>query len=134
MRNTKGALKMKNVLIILVVSCGLLLGQTTPIQTWTHSSGDPVSVLNANDGFSMPIYMETVHVIRDAGNPNVYHTNVFNTNGSMMYQRTDVTSNGVHHRSFQYFGNDLKPVQVILPNPYKTGDNDEKDTFNLIQH
>ena len=125
---------MKNIVIILISSFCLLIGQTAPTQTWIHSSGEPVSKLNANNGFSMPIYMEMVHVIQDAGNPNVYHTNVFNTNGSMMYQRTDVTSNGIHHRSFQYFGNDLKPVSIRPPTTNNTGGNDEKDLHNLIRY
>ena len=108
-----------------------MLGQVNiPVQTWIHTSGDQ-AILNSNNGFNMPIYMETTHVVQDAGNPNVYHTSVFNTNGSMMYQRTDVTDNGIYHRSFQYFGNDLRPVHISIPNTDKEGDNDEKDIFHF---
>lgn len=118
---------MKNVFCLLVVA--FIQGQNMPVQTWIHTSGETNLNLTGLDAYKMPIYMETWHQFQDGVNPNLYHTVGFSTNGSMLYQRTDVTTEGTFHRSIQYFGTDLRPMPVNTTP--KGGKNETKaNTFN----
>jgi hypothetical protein len=84
-----------------------------PVQTWIHINGEADFGLTGMDAYKMPVYTETWHQFQDGADPNKYHTVGFSSNGSMMYQYTEVTRDeGIHNRSIQYFGTDLRPKPV----------------------
>ena len=124
----------KQILFILT-TVSFLQAQNMPVQTWIHINGEANFGLTGMDAYKMPVYTETWHQFQDGADPNKYHTVGFSSNGSMMYQFTEVTRDeGIHNRSIQYFGTDLTPKPVNTQpfnNGLQQGGQDAKaNTFN----
>jgi hypothetical protein len=120
-------------IILAIVS--FLQAQNMPVQTWIHINGEANFGLTGMDAYKMPVYTETWHQFQDGVYPNLYHTVGFSSNGSILYQYTEVTkSEGTHHRSVQYFGTDLTPKPVNTQPFYnglpKGGYDAKVNTFN----
>ena len=104
---------MKKIVQIITMFLTIVSAQNMPVQTWIHTNGEANFNLTGMDAYKMPVYTETWHQFQDGADPNKYHTVGFSSNGSMMYQYTEVTRDeGIHNRSIQYFGTDLRPKPV----------------------
>jgi hypothetical protein len=104
---------MKKIVQIITMFLTIVSAQNMPVQTWIHTNGEANFNLTGMDAYKMPVYTETWHQFQDGADPNKYHTVGFSSNGSMMYQFTEVTRDeGIHNRSIQYFGTDLTPKPV----------------------